>query len=141
MRAIPGRSWTWTIIVVTGSCAIRASDVVNVYFPYIPPCIRLSYSPLQPPALTDKKKPVAPSKDLSRRHTEAWEVWPARNAAPLPRVRFSRAATVVLAIVRLEYLNAKRLKKSKDDPPSPAERPLCRGWYCAYTLLRGPLVV
>ncbi|KAI0246649.1 caspase domain-containing protein [Lactifluus subvellereus] len=93
-------------------------------------------------SLTDKKKPVAPSKELARRrHTEApWQVWPVHNAAPLPRVTFSGAATIVLAVVRLKFLKAKP-KNPKDDPPSPPERPLCGGWYCAYTLLSGPLVI
>ena len=92
----------------------------------------------------------------SRRHTDViWERRLVRSATLIFRTTFSGAVTAALAIVRLRTRLAKKQKQpdvvddsnDSDDaaPQSPGgtiiPRPSCGGWYCAYALLNGPLVV
>jgi hypothetical protein len=138
MHAILACFWIWTTTIVIGSLI----NVANVRFSRIPSCVHLSH-PRNPSALVERKKAVSsPKPTPRRRHTEAaWQLWPIRDVIHIPRVTFSGAVTITLAIVRLKFLRAKSPKKAETDTPPPSPRPLCGGWYCAYTLLNGPLVV
>ena len=84
-----------------------------------------------------------------RRHThDVREFKLVRSATQLFRTTFSGAIAAALAIVRFR-IRLKRKKQvtddSSDDTPLPSPgcipRPPCGGWYCAYALLNGPLVV
>jgi hypothetical protein len=51
---------------------------------------------------------------------------------------FSRASTITLAIVYLRFLRTRRANGAAPPRTTP---PPCGGWYRAYALLDGPLVV
>lgn len=84
-----------------------------------------------------------------RRHSDT--VWERRllcTATQLFRTTFSGVVTVALAIVRLRTRLAKTQKQASDDTddatprtPGSIPRPPCGGWYCAYALSNGPLVI
>jgi len=84
-----------------------------------------------------------------RRHSEdVWERRLIRSATQLFRTTFSGAVTAALAIVRFRTRLAKRQKRVPDHTdgatlrtPGIIPRPPCGGWYCAYALSNGPLVV
>ncbi|KAI0297815.1 caspase domain-containing protein [Multifurca ochricompacta] len=96
-------------------------------------------------SLSKRRKIVAPrfrrhSDDDTRGELELWAGL-VRSATLLYRMTFSGVATATLAIVRLKVRVAKRLKEPKDVAAPPAQRPRCGGWYCAYSLVNGPLVI
>lgn len=84
-----------------------------------------------------------------RRHSDdVWERRLVRNATLLFRTTFSGVVTAALAIVRFRTRLAKKQKQVTDDidgatlqRPGSIPRPPCGGWYCAYALSKGPLVV
>ncbi|KAI0261893.1 caspase domain-containing protein [Gloeopeniophorella convolvens] len=64
---------------------------------------------------------------------------------PIKRT-FSVVAKFSLAVVLFKFLKAKRAKEAQGsntvrDNPIPVKRPPCGGWYCAYSLKGGPLVI
>ncbi|KAH9979136.1 caspase domain-containing protein [Russula compacta] len=94
-------------------------------------------------SVTERKK--KPSMDLQRRYSEdVVQPWLRRSASRLLRAAFRRAATITLAIIRMKFLVATAKKSSKSDkevtPPPTPPRP-CGGYFCAYELLDGPLVI
>ncbi|KAF8258293.1 caspase domain-containing protein [Lactarius quietus] len=88
-----------------------------------------------------------------RRHThDVWEFKLVRSATQLFRTTFSGTVTAALAIVRFRIRLAKKKKQGADSDdsddsdttlvsPGCVPRPPCGGWYCAYALLNGPLVI
>ncbi|KAH8989874.1 caspase domain-containing protein [Lactarius hatsudake] len=80
-----------------------------------------------------------------RRHSDVWERGLVRSATQLFRTTFSGVVTAALAIVRLRTRLAKKQVPDAGDvtPQTPGiiPRPPCGGWYCAYALSKGPLVV
>lgn len=91
-----------------------------------------------------------------RRHSD--DVWERRlvRTAQLFRTTFSGAVTAALAVARFKLRLAKRLKQVEVEvevadatgahraavtAPASVRRPPCGGWYCAYALSNGPLVV
>jgi hypothetical protein len=118
---------------------------VYVHTAFFPPPVSLrdDYLALQ------EKKAVTTHDGRPRRHThDVWEVKLVRSATQLFRTTFSGAVTATLAVVRLRIRIAKKKKQATDNSddttvPSPGciPRPPCGGWYCAYALLNGPLVV
>ena len=122
-----------------------------------PVCVHTTFFPAHPPLLThdhpalQEAKAVTPHDSRPRRHThDVWEVKLVRSATQLFRTTFTGAVTATLAIVRFRIRLAKK-KKNKhatDDrgdttmrSPGCIPRLPCGGWYCAYALLNGPLVV
>ncbi|KAH9059174.1 caspase domain-containing protein [Lactarius vividus] len=89
-----------------------------------------------------------------RRHSD--DVWVRKlvRSAQLFRATLSCAVTAALVVARFKLRLAKRLKqvevevKIADDAdgatlttPASVRRPPCGGWYCAYALSNGPLVI
>ena len=115
--------------------------------PHFPPPIshKSGYLALQ------MQKAVIRHDGRPRRHThDVREFRLVRSATQLFRTTFSGTVAAALAIVRFRIRLKKKKKEqvtddSSDDStlPSPGciPRPPCGGWYCAYALLNGPLVV
>ena len=118
---------------------------VNTTFPNALP---LTSHPRSCLALQESKAP-ANNEETPRRHSN--DERRLVRSGQLFRTSFSGAVTAALAVVRLKLRLAKRRKVAfkvvgGDDgatPTTPAcvPRQRCGGWYCAYTLLNGPLVV
>ncbi|KAH9059176.1 caspase domain-containing protein [Lactarius vividus] len=82
-----------------------------------------------------------------RRHSDdVWEQRLVRSATQLFQTTFSGVVTAALVIVRLRTRLARKKQVPDVDDVTPRTpgiipRPPCGGWYCAYALSNGPLVV
>ena len=146
IRVIQAHSLTWTTTPATGS----STDEPNVRQYHILPFIshaRVCLALHESKAVTQYDGPP-------RRHSS--DVWERRlvRSAQLFRTTLSCAVTAALAVVRFKLRLAKRLKQVEvkadvvggvDGPnlttAASVRRPPCGGWYCAYALSNGPLVV
>lgn len=118
---------------------------VNTTFPSV---LQLISHPRGCLALQESKA-LTDNEETPRRHSN-YEHRLVRSGQ-LFRTSFSGAVTAALAVVRLKLRLAKRRKvelevAAGDDSatlttPACVPRQRCGGWYCAYTLLNGPLVV